>query len=61
MSFPKKRLRRQAEDRAYEKAAGVKHSDPEARRYAGGNVYSSADIEQLEREKTRFWRRRRRR
>jgi hypothetical protein len=61
MSFPKKRLRRQAEDRAYEKAAGVKHRDPEAERYAGGNVYSSADLEELERGFTRYWRRRKRR
>ena len=61
MSFPKKRKQRQAKDRAYEAAARVKKNDPVADRLARGNVYSPADIEMLEREKTAFWRRRRRR
>ena len=46
-------------DRAVEKALGIPKDDPEARRFAGGNVYSRSDIEAIEREKTRFWRRRR--
>jgi hypothetical protein len=60
MSFPKKRRARQAADRAYEQAARVKRNDPTAERFAGGNVYSRADIEELERARTAFWRRRRR-
>jgi hypothetical protein len=60
MSLPSRRKQRKAEDRRYMKAARVTHSDPEAKRFAGGNVYSSADIEALEHEKTQFWRRRRR-
>ena len=60
MSFPRRRARRKAQDAAYEKAAGVRHSDPIAERFAGGNVYSTADIEALEREKLKYWRRRRR-
>lgn len=60
MNFRKRRRERQAKDREYEKAAGVKHSDPIATRHAGGNTYSRADIEMLEREHTQFWRRRKR-
>jgi hypothetical protein len=59
MTFRKRRRARQQADRLYEKAARVKRSDTTAERYSGGNVYSSADIEQLEREHTQFWRRRR--
>lgn len=61
MSFPKLRRERQGRDREYEAAAGVRHRDHEAARFAGGNVYSRADIEELEREHTKFWRRRKRR
>lgn len=60
MSFPKLRRSRLTADRAYEKVAGVKRNDPTAERFARGNVYSRADIEALEREHTKFWRRRRR-
>ncbi len=59
MSFRKLRRQRKAADREYERAAGVKRSDPTAERYSGGNTYSRADIEALEREHTKFWRRRR--
>jgi hypothetical protein len=57
--LPTRRRKRKEEDRAYEKAAGVKRHDPEADKFGGGNVYSRADIEMLEREKLKFWRRRR--
>jgi hypothetical protein len=59
MSFFKRRKARQLADRMYEKAAGVKRNDTTAQRYTGGNTYSRADIEQLEREHTRYWKRRR--
>lgn len=60
MSLPKRRRARKEFDRQYEDAAGVKHSDPEADRIAGGNVYSSADIAALEREHLAYWRRKKR-
>jgi hypothetical protein len=59
MSFPRKRRERQEADRALEARTGVRRRDETADRFAAGNVYSSADIEELEREKTAFWRRRR--
>lgn len=60
MNFPRRRAERKAKDRAYEQAAGINRHDPTAERFARGNVYSRADIEALEREKTAFWRRRKR-
>lgn len=58
MSFPKRRLERKAEDRALEQKIGIRRNDPVSDRF-GGRVYSMADIEELERSKTKFWRRRR--
>jgi hypothetical protein len=60
MSFPKLRRDQKEKDSTYERAARVKRSDPIADRF-GGNIYSPADIEALEREHTKFWRRPRRR
>lgn len=60
MSFLPTRQKVKERDRAIEKALGIPSSDPEAKRFSGGNVYSRADIEAIERERTRFWRRRRR-
>lgn len=60
MSFPRRRQERKKEDRALMQKARVRHSDPPAARFAGGNVYTTADIEALEAEKLRFWRHRRR-
>ncbi len=57
MSFRKRRRARQQADRVYEAAARVKRSDTTAERYSGGNTYSRADIEALERERLPFWRR----
>jgi hypothetical protein len=59
VSFFKRRKARQLADRAYEKAARVKRNDTTAQRYAGGNTYSRADIEQLERAHTQYWKRKR--
>lgn len=59
MSFPQRRRQRKSEDRALEQEVGVRRNDPLAERMAGGNTYSRADIEELERHHTRFWRRRR--
>lgn len=50
-----------AEDRELEQKVGVRKSDPEADRFSRGTVYSRADIAELERHHTQFWRRRRRR
>lgn len=58
MSFPKRRQEVMAEDRELEQKAGVRKNDPEASRFAGGNVYSRADIAELEKHHTKFWRRR---
>jgi hypothetical protein len=60
-NFPRRRRERQIADREYMQAARVTQNDPEASLFAGGNVYSRADIEALEREKTAFWRRKRKR
>ena len=59
MSFPKRRRQRKEQDRALEQKIGIKKNDPVADRFASGNVYSMADIEDLEAEKLRYWRRRR--
>lgn len=58
MSFRRLRRQRKAADKEYERAAGVKRHDPTAERYAGGNTYSRADIERLERERLP-WKRKR--
>lgn len=60
MSLPVRRRKVLDEDRAFGARIGVRRNDPTADRFAGGNVYSTSDIEALEREKTKFWRRRRR-
>jgi len=60
VSLPTRRQKRKAQDRAVEQKLGISKNDPEADRFAGGNVYSRADIEGLEAEKLRYWRRRRR-
>lgn len=57
MNFKKKRALRRSQDRAYMQAAGVKQNDPVADRFAGGNVYSSEDIDALTRERLRKRRR----
>lgn len=61
MSLLPTREKVQARDRAVEKALGIRKNDPEAERFAGGRTVSRADIEAIEREHTRFWRRRRHR
>ena len=60
MSLLPVRQRVQERDRAIEKSLGIPKNDPEAQRFAGGRTVSRADIEAFERERTRFWRRRRR-
>lgn len=50
----------QDSDREYMRQARVHHHDPVAEKHASGNVYSAADIEMLEDEHLRFWKRRRR-
>jgi len=60
VSLPTRRRQRKAQDRAIEQRLGIPKNDPEAERFADGNVYSRADIEGLERERLRYWRRRRR-
>jgi hypothetical protein len=57
MSLPTRRRKVLEEDRALEKRLGIVRNDPVAERFSNGNVYSTADIEALERHKTRFWRR----
>jgi hypothetical protein len=58
MSFLPKRRRVKDRDRSLERALGVPKNDPEAQRFAGGRTVSRADIEEFERERTRYWRRR---
>lgn len=59
MSFPRRRRAVKERDRALEVRIGVHKNDPTADRFAGGNVYSTADIERLTRERLPFWRKRR--
>lgn len=61
MSFLPLRQKVKERDRAIEQALGIRKNDPTADKLAGGNVYSPSDIEAIEREKTSYWRRRRRR
>lgn len=58
MSFPKRRRQVKERDRELELRLGVAKNDPVADRFAGGNVYSRADIEELHRA---LFRKRRRR
>jgi hypothetical protein len=60
VSLPTRRKQVKDRDRATEQKLGIPKHDPESERFAGGNVYSRADIAGLEYEKLRFWRRRRR-
>ena len=60
MSLLPTRQRVSERDRAIEKSLGIPKNDPEAQRFARGRTVSRADIEAIEREHTRFWRRRKR-
>lgn len=59
MSLPKRRQQRKEQDRQLELRAGIPKNDPTADRFAAGNVYSRADIEDLTRQMLRRGRRRR--
>lgn len=61
MSLLPSRQKVSERDRMVERSLGIPKNDPEANRFAGGRTVSRADIEAYEREKTRYWRRRRRR
>lgn len=58
MSLPRKIVKER--DAEYMRQARVQGRDTTAERFTKGNVYSRADIELLEWEKLKFWRRRRR-